>query len=101
MSLSETYSTVIHGIRTSLGDVSLLKMIKLFHELVAEGEGEHRERENIGSCVENKHHVHQWRMGKTKTHMHPYTIYNTASECRDSEGWGGGGGGGGGLGDLS
>lgn len=53
----DAYSTVVHGVRTPFRDVTLLKMVQLFHELLAEGDSEHREREHIGSCMEKKHHT--------------------------------------------
>lgn len=51
----DAYSTVIHCVRTSFGDIGLLKVIQLFHQLLAEGESEHRKRKHTGSCREGKH----------------------------------------------
>lgn len=49
------YSTVIHSVGTSFGDISLLKVVQLFHQPLAEGESEDRKREHTRSYREREH----------------------------------------------
>ena len=49
------YSTVIHCVGTSFGDISLLKVVQLFHQLLTEGESKDRKREHTRCCREREH----------------------------------------------
>ena len=49
------YSTVIHGVWTSFGDISLLKVVQLFHQLLTEGESKDRKREHTRRYKKREH----------------------------------------------
>ena len=49
------YSTVIHGVGTSFGNISLLKVVQLFHQLLTEGESKDRKREHTRRYKEREH----------------------------------------------